>query len=241
MVRHGAGEDVMRWCSAALLVSALAAGRAAPPRSGASCESAHDEAPRALDLRQPADRQHLTDDALAAEDLAIRYADWHRGHRSGHFDGHAAYADARDACMAALFGAVARTHEVTPWQVRAALGTRRLSLDLIVVLSFAAVYVFAAAGIVRWIRRAVAGAGLRVLMPAMFVASLFVSTAGVGLGEIWSDVSEMVRVGNEHLSIRASRVPWTEHRFALFAAGVLLFWLMAAQRDRSGMGGDPDP
>jgi hypothetical protein len=30
---------------------------------------------------------NLDDDALFAEDLAIRYADSHRGHRSGHYKG----------------------------------------------------------------------------------------------------------------------------------------------------------
>ena len=68
---------------------------------------------------------NLDDDAVFAEDLAIRYADAHRGHRSGHYEGPAEYEHAREQCMAALFDAVARSNGASTDEVRGALTHRR--------------------------------------------------------------------------------------------------------------------
>ena len=65
-------------------------------------------------------------------------------------------------------------------------------------------------------------------MAAVAVTSAVVSTAGMLVGELWSGAVEMLRVGNGHLSYRADRIPWGQHRASLFFCGVLLFWAIAA-------------
>jgi hypothetical protein len=54
----------------------------------------------ALDLTEAADQRHWNGDARAAEELAIRYADAARGHRSGAFAGADDYRRTRDQCLA---------------------------------------------------------------------------------------------------------------------------------------------
>src|SRR3989442_920243 len=112
-------------------------------RRDANCEWPQETA-ISLDLRNPTQRRHLSDDALFAEDLAIRYADSHRGKRSGHFAGSAVYERTKDECMAALFNTIAKNHGVTSEQVRESLVHRRTSLDAAIILSFAVFYWFVA-------------------------------------------------------------------------------------------------
>ena len=111
-----------------------------------------------LDLRNARHQQHLSDDALLAEDLAIRYADVHRGLRTGHYAGVAVYEQTRDNCMAALFSTIGKDHAVTSEQVRESLLRRRVSFDAVVLLSFAALYCFVAAHIARRVVPAFSGA-----------------------------------------------------------------------------------
>ena len=61
---------------------------------------------------------------------------------------------------------------------------------------------------------------------ATVITSAVVSTAGVLVGEEWSQVAETFRVGNGHLSYRVNRIPWNQHRLGLFIGGVILFWLI---------------
>src|ERR1700730_8220968 len=84
-----------------LVVLSGCAGRLNP-----NCDWTNDPA-LPLDLRKPADERHLTTDAMIAEELAIRFADTRRGHRSGHFAGMDEYVQTREQCMATLFAVVA--------------------------------------------------------------------------------------------------------------------------------------
>lgn len=59
---------------------------------------------------------------------------------------------------------------------------------------------------------------------AVFV-SLAVAVAGSMLGEQWNWFIEGHRIGNNHMSYRAERLFWAKHRFELFAAAWLIFWL----------------
>ena len=93
-----------------------------------------------LRLSNQTDLAHLSDDAAFAEDLAIRYADVRKGHRSGHFETAAEYGRTRDACMAALFAVIADEHGVRPAEVRDALMHRPLVFDLAVFASFFVLY-----------------------------------------------------------------------------------------------------
>jgi hypothetical protein len=184
-----------------------------------------------FDLSSSAQRQHLSDDAQTAEDLAIRFADSHYGTHSGHFSGFDEYGRKREQCMAALFEVIGKTHGVTQAQVRESLAHRRTSLDLAVILSFAVLYGFAASVMARRVwRRFPPEEGWIVGAAATLVTSAFVSMAGILVGEVWSEVLEQFRLGNGHLSYRADRIPWHQHRLGLFVCGVVIFWIIAALR-----------
>jgi len=103
---------------------------------GETCQWQPNDNPSRLDLRDRSRRLHLMDEALSAEDRAVRYADFQRGHRSGHFEGNDAYRRAREQCMAMTVEAVANHHGVTPMQVREALTYRRTSVDILVLAVF---------------------------------------------------------------------------------------------------------
>ena len=129
--------------------------------------------------------------------------------------------------MAELFEVIGKNHSVTMEQVRESLLHRRTSLDLAVILSFAVFYGFAANGIARRVlRRFPPDEECMMAVLATVITSAVVSTAGVLVGEEWSQVAETFRVGNGHLSYRVNRIPWNQHRLGLFIGGVILFWLI---------------
>ena len=98
---------------------------ACPPlrRLNANCEWTND-APLRLDSRRCTDARHLKYDALIAEELAIRYADMKRGHRSGHLVGDDEYVQTRERCLTALLAIAATNHDVPPQEMRALVGRR---------------------------------------------------------------------------------------------------------------------
>jgi hypothetical protein len=179
-----------------------------------------------------ADGRHLSEDAELAEDLAIRYADTHHGLRTPFYVSGEAYGAARDACMKSLFAQIAKQHGVAPEEVEASLGHHRTSIDLAVTLPFALLYLIGAwfACGVMWRRYAPAEDGWG---PSLVMAVFCSLVAGVGCtiaGEVWSLVAETYRLGNSHMSYRAQRLPWVQHRGAFFVAAVILFWVTASIR-----------
>ena len=187
---------------------------------------------KALDLQAQTDRQHLAHDAFVAEDLAIRYGDWHRRHPSRTTDELSKHGGARYQCMDALVGQIADAHGVTPKQVRAALLIRPISLDASVFVSFAAFYALAVNFLLRRVVRQFSDDGWPTVAVVMIVLSLLTSLVGLGLGEIWAIAAETIRIGSGHLSNRVGRVPWVQNRDYIFAVGVLLFWAIALLRYR---------
>ncbi len=212
-----------------LLLPAALVGCTGGKRIGSNCEW-HDETVRWLDLRSQTQQRHLSDDAFVAEDLAIRYADSLGGpHRLGWDE----YHQTRDQCMAALFNVIANNHHVTPGQVRQSLGHRRGRLDLVVVLSFIALYYgVVGRGIASWVHRCFPAGRKWLALAAVSISSVTVSSFGVAIGELWSGALEALRVGNGHLSYRVSRIPWNAHRLDIFIVGVILFLLIALLRYR---------
>jgi len=148
-----------------------------------------------------------------------------------------------DRCEAELFLAVAEHHNVTPQKVREALNkNRNTSLDVLAMLFFGLLYGFFVNGIVRriWQRFPLKEDRLFGVM-ATVVISPVVSLLGVVLGEWWADAVEYLRVGYAHLVDRVFRIPWVNHHTAIFAAGILVFWLLSWRRYREGgAGGDKD-
>ena len=211
-----------------LICLAACAGR---DRRDAICQLPQ-EAPIPLDLRNPEQQRHLSDDAERAEDMAIRYADSGKGRVHG--AGPDAYGQARDECMAALFTTIAKNHAVNLEQVRESLGQRRLSFDAAVLLSFAVFYFLAAYVLAKRIcTRFPFHEGWPAALVSTIGASILVSFLGILMLETLSFLAESFRLGSEHLSYRANRIPWAHNRIPLFFGGLFLFWLAAALRHRA--------
>jgi hypothetical protein len=138
--------------------------------------------------------------------------------------------------MTTLFEVVARKHRVSTDEVRESLGHRRAGLDVAIMLPFAALYGLVAYGVSRRVCRNFplgSGSDVAAALVATVMTSMLVSLPAVMAGEMYAITVEMIRVGNGHLSYRTDRVPWTQHRIALFLAGMVLFWLIAGLRYRT--------
>jgi hypothetical protein len=198
------------------------------PRAPTRCEWPAESA-RPLDLTRAADRRHLRQDAQSAETVAIHYADAAPARREGPIQ----YAHAREACMASLFGVVARTHAVDLETVRAFSMHRNGWLDAIVLLSFAAVYGCAASALGGFVGRRFPGDE----WPAAVVSMVVLSLAAAGLGllciDLWAIGAESIRLGTSHLSDRVERLWPRRHPVATFTTGVILFWLIGILRHRA--------
>ena len=169
-------------------------------------------------------------EALVVEDLAVRYADFHRGHRSGHFAGNEAYRETREQCMATLFEAVANHHDVSTGQVRDALVYRRASVDLLVLTAFVVFYIAVANVIVRWMFQALPSDGPWPRSLASTLAACGTGAGGLMLFGLYSATFEMIRIGNTHMSYRDGRIPWSQHSAELLVGGIVLFAFVAAYR-----------
>lgn len=138
--------------------------------------------------------------------------------------------------MAELFAVIGNNHGVTQPQTRQALLYRRPGQVLAVILSFALLYGLAATGIVRLVaRRYPIDQGWLEVAVAVLFTSTVVSLTGVLLGEVWAFLLETYRLGDDHLSYRADRIPWAHHCLVLFLGGVVLFWLIAALHYRKSI------
>jgi hypothetical protein len=182
---------------------------------------------RPLHLESAPDRHHLRNDAVTAEDVAIRWADQYYGHTPE-------YDRRRNECMEALFNGLATNHRVDVALVRQYRFDRDIVLDAIVMISFGALYVVVAyyfAGRIR--RRFPPGeAGFWIMALAM---AMGVSLVGVLLGNIWAVTIETLRLNSVHLSYRMDRIPWRQHWPELLICGFVIFGLVALIRSRSGV------
>jgi len=180
---------------------------------------------RTLNLQNSGDRHHLRDDAVTAEDVAIRWADQRFPHQSQ-------YETRRDECMESLFNGVARQHAVDVALVRQYSHERDVLADLAAILSFALFFVAASYYLVSRIRRR-----FDVDEPVSFwimtaVMSFGTSLVGLFAGILWSIVFETFRLNSVHLSYRMNRIPSRQYWFVFLLCGVLVFWLIALLRYR---------
>jgi hypothetical protein len=186
-----------------------------------------DEPSAILDLRTAAHRRHVNADVRAAEEIAIRHADVTRGVRSGGYAGPDEYRSTRTRCFAALANDIASRHRLQLSQIADAVGQRDTRLDAAVLLVFAALFVIAANVVCRELfDRLPPDEPLPALGGAMAAAPA-VSAAGVMIGGLGANIVEMIQLGDTHLSYRAFRVPWAQHWAVLFAAGIVLFGIVA--------------
>ena len=192
---------------------------------------------RNSDCRWPAENanraataRHLSADAEFAEDLAIRYADTHHGLRTPYYVSGEAYDAARDLCMAALFDQIAKEHGVPTANVSGSLGHNRAWIDFAVNLPFALLYALIAGAAARmmWRRYPPAEHGwIPGIIMALFFSLMFAAGCTM-FGELWSWAAETYRIGNNHMSYRANRLPWDRHRPSLFAGALFVFWVATA-------------
>ncbi|MCU1384024.1 MAG: hypothetical protein JWL71_2721 [Acidobacteria bacterium] len=216
---------------AGCLLIALCSTACGSETRAATCRWGDEPAVR-LDLRRAADRRHVIVDARRGEEIAIRYADVLRGHRSVHYEGGDVYRGVRDQCLALMSAAIAARHGVQPAQVADAVGRRDDRLDGFLLLIVAALFTWAADLAAR---RLFDRFQPDEPVPA-FVASaamaVFVSAAGVTLAALGGSVVEMIVVGDTHLSYRVERLPWNQHWRALLAGAAALFAATAWRRWR---------
>jgi len=213
-----------------LVCFASCAGR---DRRNVNCQ-APQETPFSLDLRNPEHRRHLSDEALRAEDIAVRYSDSDTWKVPGQPTGPEAYYRARYDCMATLFSEIAKNHGVSVEQVRKSIQQGRMRFDVVVLLSFAAFYFLAAYQLAKMVcRRFPLRESWLTALLCTVGASILVSFAGMMMLETLSFLAESFRLGNSHLSDRANVIPWPYIRIPLFAGGLILFWLAAALRYRA--------
>jgi hypothetical protein len=192
------------------------------------------ETPFSLDLQNPEHRRHLSDEALRAEDIAVRYSDSDAWKVPGQPTGRDDYARARRDCMATLFSEIAKNHGVSVEQVRNSIQQGRMRFDVMVLLSYVALYFLAAYYLAKRVCRRfpLRDSWLTALLCTVG-ASILVSFAGMMMLETMSFLAEIFRYETSHVSDRANRIPWPYIRIPLFAGGLILFWLAAALRYRA--------
>jgi hypothetical protein len=135
--------------------------------------------------------------------------------------------------METLFEEIGKEHGVPVEQVSSLLGRNRMYIDTAEVLPFAVLYGLAAMMVARmiWGRYPPEDGWAPGITMALFV-SLALAAGGTMLGEQWNWFVEGHRIGNNHMSYRADRLFWAKHRFELFAAAWMIFWLAAINAAR---------
>ena len=214
-------RHVRVWAIAALLIGCLA-GCVRRDGINTACEWPG-ELPSELNLANAAHKQHLIDDAHFAEELGVRHGDAFRGRETVPDRGRRAA-----ECTDRLMGLLTRLHSVTPEDVAAARRSRDWHWDAVTVFFPMLLLFSVVAGVLidRVRRRFPAGERAASVM-ALLILSLFVAGIGVGVGDLWSWLAEIMRIGDSHLSYRAVRMPWVRHRLEIFAIGVVVFWIIA--------------
>jgi hypothetical protein len=175
----------------------------------------------------------LIDDVRLAEDLAIRFADA-RGSVANAGAPTPSWRDVRLECEAALFAGVAREHrtsltEIT--RVRDELGNRQLDAWVHPPMGLLALLLIAGAS-TKLKRRYGPDERIRFAAATVFW-SIQSAVLVVAAGHLWSAALEMYRIGNGHLSYRASRIPWSHQWTPVFLTVVVVFVLFAWMQFRA--------
>ena len=184
-----------------------------------------EEDKRTLNLQNRADRHHLRDDAVTAEDLAIRWADQR-------FPRRPEYEARRDECMESLFSGVAHQHAVDVALVRQYSQERDIFADSAAILTFGLLFVGAVYYLVGRIRRRFdldESVDFWIMTAVMSVGA---SLVGLFILILWSIAVETYRLNSVHLSYRMNRIPSRQYWFVFLVCCILVFWLIALIRSR---------
>ena len=174
------------------------------------------ETSRRLDLNNQADRRHLVLDAERVEELVDRY----RFH----------VPNEQPACERRLTDVVARTHSVTAADVASARDrVSERGLDLRVNVPVAVLFVLTVIGITRRTEQRFIDEPWLVNI-TLVIASVAVAGLFVMVGEFWTNILQMIRVGSQHVGGRAAKLPWKRHEQQIFFIGIALFWIVVSLR-----------
>jgi hypothetical protein len=180
---------------------------------------------RTLNLENFADRRHLRNDAVTAEDMAIRWADQHF-HLRPEWDARCY------ECVQSLFKGVASHHGVDVNLVRQYSRQRDVVADSVTILSFGLLYLAAVYYLIGKIRRRFSADESINFWIMTAVISVGAGLVGLLVGGLWSIVIETYRLNSAHLSYRMNLIPFRQHWFGFLLCGVLAFWLMALIRSK---------
>jgi hypothetical protein len=203
------------WAHALLLMAVSSSACIVRPGMNRDCNWPS-EASRPLDLTNGVDRRHLILDAEVAEELVDRY----RFHQPND----------QPACEKRLADAVARTHSVNVNDVvraRDHIPERGLNLD--VNLPMGLLFIPAVLAVIGRIERRF-GDEAWPAMVALVIASLVVSALFVLVGEFWTSILQMIRVGSQHVGGRVARLPWKRHEPQIFLVFIVTFWIVFSLR-----------
>jgi hypothetical protein len=203
------------WSHALLLMAVSSSACILRPGMNRDCNWPS-EASRPLDLTNGVDRRHLILDAEVAEELVDRY----RFHQPND----------QPACEKRLAEAVARTHSVNVNDVvRARDHISERGLNLYVNLPMGLLFIPAVLAVIGRIERRF-GDEAGPAMIALAIASLLVSASFVLVGEFWTSILQMIRVGSQHVGGRVARLPWKRHEPQIFLVFIVTFWVVFSLR-----------
>jgi hypothetical protein len=171
---------------------------------------------RPLNLQDAADGRHLVLDAELIEELVDRY----RFHP----------VDEQRRCEDRLVAVVAEMHSVDASDVsRARARIPERGLDLLVTVPVSATFVFCVLFVLRRVEWRFTDERVPIAI-CLIAASVVLPGLFVWLGELWTSVLQMIRVGSQHVGGRVQTLPWVQHQQQIFMAGVGLFWVIVALR-----------
>jgi len=134
------------------------------------------------------------------------------------------------ACEKRLVEVVARTHSVSVSDVaRAQNQIPERGLNLPVNVPVGVLFILAVLGVVGRIERRFADEALPTIV-TLVVASVALSAVFVLVGELWTSVLQMIRVGSQHVGGRVARLPWKRHEPQIFVIGIVTFWIVFSLR-----------
>ena len=178
-----------------------------------------------LNLENFADRRHLRNDAVTAEDMAVRWADQHF-HLSREWDARCY------ECAQSLFRGVASQHGIDVNLVRQYSRKRDLIADSVTILSFGLLYLAAINYLIGKLRRRFSADESSTFWIMTTVMSVGAGLVGVLVGGLWSIVIEEYRLNSHHLSFRMNFLPFRQHWFVFLLCLLLAFWLIALIRSK---------
>jgi len=170
------------------------------------------------------DRRHLRFDVATAEDMSIRWADTHFGHRPE-------WDQKQSECRQTLFQGIAKHHGIDVATVQQYSTDRDPVVDSAVIFGFAILYLCVAYIFTGRIRRRFHDDDTGFWIMTLTMAA-GVSLVAVMVGILGSIVIETLRLNSVHLSYRMNRIPFRQHWAMLFACGFVVFGLMALRRSR---------